>query len=95
MGQKIFVRIQISCNSPIELLYYSSKKTGNVQICYWCGADRDFITPPQSLQETFKLVYPLCSACYESGKTFYKRLENKLNRKVTKKQKTGHFKIRH
>ncbi|CAB4401187.1 unnamed protein product [Rhizophagus irregularis] len=88
LAQKIFVRIQISCDSPIELLYYSSKKIGNIQVCYWCGIDRDFITPPQSLQEMFKLVYPLCSACYESGKTFYKWLENRVNRKVTKKQKT-------
>ncbi|RGB22464.1 hypothetical protein C1646_776055 [Rhizophagus diaphanus] len=69
-----------SCGSPIF---------PDNHICYWCGADRDFITPPQSLQEMFKLVYPLCSACYESGKTFYKRLENRVNRKVTKKQKTS------
>ena len=49
--------------------------------------DSDFITPPQSLQETFKLVYPLCNACHENGKSFYKRLEKKVNRK---KQKTNH-----
>lgn len=87
LAQKIFVRIQISCDSPIELLYYSSKKVGNIQICYWCGADNDFITPPQSLQEMFKLVYPLCSICYENGQSFYKRLEKKVNGKATKKNK--------
>ncbi|POG59971.1 hypothetical protein GLOIN_2v1788493 [Rhizophagus irregularis DAOM 181602=DAOM 197198] len=48
---------QISCDSPIEFLYYSSKK------------------------EKFKLVYPLCNTCNESGKTFYKRLEKKLSNK--------------
>ena len=86
LAQKIFVRIRISCDSPIELLYYSSKKVGNIPICYWCGTDRDFITVPQTLQEKFKLVYPLCSACNESGKPFYKWLEKKVN---GKKQKTS------
>ena len=34
LAQKIFVRVQISCDSPIELLYYTSKKVGNIPICY-------------------------------------------------------------
>ncbi|PKB93249.1 hypothetical protein RhiirA5_441876 [Rhizophagus irregularis] len=88
LAQKVFVRVQISCDSPIELLYYTSKKAGNIPICYWCGANNDFVTVPQNLQENFKLVYPLCSSCNENGKTFYKRLENKVNSR--KKQKVNH-----
>jgi hypothetical protein len=87
LAKKIFVRVRISCDSPIELLYYSSKKVGNIPICYWCGTDKDFVTVPQSLQEKFRLVYPLCSTCNESGKSFYKRLEKKVN---GKRQKTSH-----
>ncbi|CAB4375468.1 unnamed protein product [Rhizophagus irregularis] len=87
LAQEIFVRVQISCDSPIELLYYSSKKVGNIPICYWCGANSDFVIVPQNLQEKFKLIYPLCNICNESGKSFYKRLEKKVNRK---KQKTNH-----
>ena len=62
---------------------------GNVQICYWCGVNKDFITPSQSLQEMFKLVYPLCSICYDNEKSFYKWLEKKVNGRATKKQKTN------
>jgi hypothetical protein len=87
LAQEIFVRVQISCDSPIELLYYSSKKVGNIPICYWCGANSDFVIVPQNLQEKFKLIYPLCNICNESGKSFYKRLEKKVN---SKKQKTNH-----
>ncbi|EXX60200.1 hypothetical protein RirG_182130 [Rhizophagus irregularis DAOM 197198w] len=46
LAQEIFVRVQISCDSPIELLYYSSKKIGNIPICYWCGANSDFKIVP-------------------------------------------------
>jgi hypothetical protein len=88
LAQKVFVRVQISCDSPIELLYYTSKKAGNVPICYWCGANDDFVAVPQNLQENFKLVYPLCSSCNEHRKIFYKRLENKVNRK---KRKINHI----
>jgi hypothetical protein len=70
------------------LLYYTSKKVGNIPICYWCGTNNDFVTVPQNLQENFKLVYPLCSNCNENGKTFYKRLENKVNSR--KKKKVNH-----
>ncbi|PKC56500.1 hypothetical protein RhiirA1_473900 [Rhizophagus irregularis] len=37
--QKVFVKIQISCDSLIELLYYISKKAGNIPICYWCDVN--------------------------------------------------------
>ncbi|CAB4396710.1 unnamed protein product [Rhizophagus irregularis] len=49
LAQEIFVRVQISCDSPIELLYYSSKKVGNIPICYWCGTNSDFKIVPQNL----------------------------------------------
>ena len=33
---KIFVRMNLTCNSPIEQVYYSSK-VEHFQICYYCG----------------------------------------------------------
>ena len=87
LAQEIFIRVQISCDSPIELLYYSLKKVGNIPICYWCDINSDFEIVPQNLQEKFKLIYLLCNTCNENGKSFYKQLEKKVNRK---KQKTNH-----
>ncbi|CAG8838504.1 5641_t:CDS:1, partial [Gigaspora margarita] len=47
----IFVHLQINCDSPIEILYYSSRKEGNFLICYYCENSDDLITPSQSLKE--------------------------------------------
>ncbi|PKY23368.1 hypothetical protein RhiirB3_437560, partial [Rhizophagus irregularis] len=52
----IFVRVQISCDSPIELLYYSSKKVGNIPICYWYGTNSDFKIVPQNLQVNISIM---------------------------------------
>ncbi|CAG8728580.1 17865_t:CDS:1, partial [Funneliformis caledonium] len=60
LKETVFVCIQINCNSPIEILYYSSRKSENYLICYYCEEKEDLITLSQSLKERFKQIYPLC-----------------------------------
>src|SRR5947207_9358301 len=63
LKETVFVRTRISCDSPIEILYYSSHKSENYPICYYCGESEDLVTPPQCLKEHFKQIYPLCEMC--------------------------------
>ncbi|CAG8740710.1 7565_t:CDS:1, partial [Funneliformis caledonium] len=76
----VFIRTQISCNSSIEILYYSSRKSGNYSIFYYCEEREDLVTPSQSLKERFKQIYPLCEGCQENEKEFYTKGEIKTNR---------------
>ncbi|CAG8585198.1 6158_t:CDS:1, partial [Dentiscutata heterogama] len=87
LKEVIFVRTQISCDSPIEILYYSSYKVGNYPICYYCGNSDNLITLLQSLKERFKQIYPLYEICQENGKNFYTKAAIKTNNKAVK-----HFK---
>ncbi|CAB4425860.1 unnamed protein product [Rhizophagus irregularis] len=59
-------------------------------ICYYCGECEDLVvvTPPQSLKERFKQVYPLCEGCQEDGKEFYTKGEIKTNIRSSKCHKT-------
>jgi hypothetical protein len=87
LKEVVFVRTRISCDSPIEILYYSSRKSGNYSICYYCGEREDLITPPQSLKERFKQIYPLCEECQENRKEFYAKGEIKTNGRFSKRRK--------
>ncbi|CAB4381993.1 unnamed protein product [Rhizophagus irregularis] len=87
LKELIFVCTQISCDSPIEILYYSSRKSGNYPICYYCGEREDLVTPPQSLRECFKQIYPLCEECHQNRKEFYTKGEVKTNGQSSKRQK--------
>ncbi len=75
---------QISCDSSIEILYYSSHKLGNYSIYYYYEEREDLVTPPQSLKERFKQIYPLCEGCQENGKEFYTKGKIKTNRRSIK-----------
>ncbi|CAI2196428.1 14085_t:CDS:1, partial [Funneliformis geosporum] len=77
LGTKIRVRIYISCDSSIEWLYYSSRKSDNVPICYYCDQDNNLINIPQELKNKFKLVYPICEEYQVAGKIFFGHIENK------------------
>ena len=89
LATKIWIRIRISCDSPIEWLYYSSRKSGNISICYYCGQDRSLVNISQELKDRFKLVYSMCEGCQLVGKTFFGHMENKINAKLNKCQKTS------
>ena len=55
---KVFARENISCKSPIELLYYSCKAFK--QVCIQCGkASKLIVDPPH---------YPQCECCQEIKK---------------------------
>src|SRR5688500_17312108 len=58
----LFVREKISCESPIELAYYSSRKH-NPSICYWCGCDQELLEVPTSMTLKYKFVFPMCNVC--------------------------------
>ncbi len=88
LATKIWIYIHISCDSPIEWLYYSSRKSSNISICYYCGQDRSLINIPQELKDRFKLMYPMCEKCQLAEKTFFSHMENKVNAKLNKCQKT-------
>ncbi|CAG8615599.1 8891_t:CDS:2, partial [Scutellospora calospora] len=80
----IFVRTQISCDSPIEILYYSSHKVGNYQICYYCRNSDNLVSLSKSLKERFKQIYLLCEICQENRRSFYTRAEIKTNNRDAK-----------
>ena len=88
MKETVFVRTQISCDSPIEILYYSSRKSENYLICYYCEESEDLMTTPQSLKERFKQIYPLCEGCQSNRKEFYTKGEIKTNGRSSKRRKT-------
>lgn len=66
---KVFVRMNLTCDSPIEQIYYSCK-IEHSQVCYHCGEKDSLVSPPQEILSRFKTVYPLCEICQENGKTF-------------------------
>ncbi|CAG8748188.1 32351_t:CDS:10 [Gigaspora margarita] len=82
LKEVIFVRTQISCDSPIEILYYSSRKEGNYPICYYCGNRDNLVSPPESLKENFKQIYPLCEICQKDEMNFYTRGAIKTNNRA-------------
>lgn len=50
----VFVHTRINCESPIEILYYSSPKSGNYPICYYCEESEDLVASSESLRQCFK-----------------------------------------
>ena len=85
----LFVRVKISCDTPMEILYYSSRKLGNINVCYYCGTDGDFIDPPSILRTKYKIIYPLCQGCQDKGKEFSTRSEIKVNSSNSECRKTS------
>jgi len=88
---KIFVHEKNTCETPIELAYYSSiscQSNHNSQICYWCGVDGDFVDPPIDKTSNYKFVFPCCCWCLEKGKDFFCRIEIKTNKKTGGKKRS-------
>ncbi|CAB4434284.1 unnamed protein product [Rhizophagus irregularis] len=88
LKEVVFVRTRINCDSPIEVLYYSSCKSGNYPICYYCGKSEGLVVPPESLKQRFKQIYPLCEMCIDNRKGFHTKGEIKTNRRASKRHKT-------
>lgn len=79
------MREKISCQSPMELAYYSSRKV-KPERCYWCGSKDDLQVKPQNLIDSYQLVYPLCDNCHDEGNDFYYRLAKKTNNTSKRKR---------
>ncbi|CAG8453862.1 8482_t:CDS:2, partial [Funneliformis caledonium] len=80
---KIFVRMNLTCNSPIEQVYYSSK-VEHSQICYYCGQEENLVEPSQEISSRFQIVYPLCEVCQEKGKDFFTKVSDTASADSTK-----------
>ena len=74
----LFVYEKISCESPIELAYYSSRKN-NLSINYWCGYDQELLEFPIYMILKYKFVFPLCSIWQSKRKNFFAQIEIKTN----------------
>ena len=73
---RVFVRLQLSCQSPVEFPYYASG-VGRPNICAHCaseGAERD-----RETLKHYKIVLPVCQACIARHKDIPKR--NPINKK--------------
>ena len=69
-------------------MYYSSHKSGNYLICYYCEESEGLVTPSQSLKECFKQIYLLlCEGCQNNQKEFHTREEIKTNGRSSKRYK--------
>src|SRR5688500_2001209 len=79
----LFVRKKITCELPIELAYYSSRKN-NAPVCYWCGYDQELIDFPARMTSKYKFIFSLYNICQNTGKDFFGRVEIKTN---TRKRK--------
>ena len=80
----LFAREKITCESPIELAYYSSRKN-YFPVCYWCGYEQGLVDIPTHVSSKYKFVFPLCSICQAAGKEFFRRVEIKTNTRKRKR----------
>ena len=79
-----FTHQSITCDSPIENGYYSSRKK-NPPICYYCGRSNLLVEINNDLLNMHQIVYPLCSNCELAGNSFH--TWGKKKHKVSKKRK--------
>ncbi|XP_053378441.1 uncharacterized protein LOC128548073 [Mercenaria mercenaria] len=68
---KVFVRLQLSCSSPIELAYYATTMNVRKDVCSFCAAENAQKDPALVLK--YRVVLPLCQACNTAGKETLKR----------------------
>ena len=60
--EQVFVRLALTCGTPMEFPYYSSK-VGIPDICAFCGDSGG--SRPQELCAQYKVVLPICKKCEE------------------------------
>lgn len=60
----IFIRLNIQCDSPVEIAYYSSKLS-RPDICYYCAESGAELQ--RDLKKSYKSVFPVCCTCLEKG----------------------------
>ena len=65
-GNILFTKQALTCDSPVEVGYYSSRLQKD-QLCYYCRSEEFLIDINDNLLENYQSVYPLCSNCEISG----------------------------
>ena len=69
--ERIFTRLQMDCQSPIEVAVYGSVHiTVDKDICSHCGKPA---TVDPETKKAFASIHPICDKCSTDGKTQYKR----------------------
>ena len=63
---KVFTRLNINCESIIELPYYSAS-IGRSDLCCFCASEGASID--QELKTKFKTVLPVCNPCHQINET--------------------------
>lgn len=77
MSKKVMSRLNINCDSHVELAYYGSG-LGQVDICSVC-AEPEADTNAE-LKKQYKTVLPLCKTCEGNGRVpFIQRPYGKKN----------------
>jgi hypothetical protein len=83
----IFIRQSLSCDSPIESGYYSSRLKKS-PICYYCGKNNSLVEASDDLLNGYQSVYPLCSNCQLSGHSFHTWGKKKVWESTKKRKRT-------
>jgi hypothetical protein len=78
----VFVKVNLTCESQIEQLYYTSK-VAHKDICIFCGED-DLAEKPENLVQEWAFVYAMCKVCKANGRKW----ECKIKRQAKKKRRT-------
>lgn len=68
---KVFVKLQLNCQSPIEFSYYSSGIKGKLDLCCYCKAEG--VQQDEELKKQFRVVLPVCQTCLDNHKPILKR----------------------
>jgi len=64
LAGKIFTQLNLTCESNIEVTYYSAA-IARIDLCCYCAAEE--ITADQELKKKFKTVLPVCELCKQKN----------------------------
>lgn len=80
LANTLYIRLNLTCNSPIEHNYYSCRLK-DVDLCFWCGSEDELLEIPSEMQENWKSIYPLCALCKIEGKNWEARSPKSFKKK--------------
>ena len=64
LSGKVFTRLSLTCESIIELPYYSAA-IARIDLCCYCAAESTNVD--QELKKRFKTVLPVCAQCQQKN----------------------------
>lgn len=86
LGGLLFTKQALTCNSPIEVEYYS-RRLQKDQLCYYCELKEFLIDIDDDILENYQSVYPLCSNCKIGGRKIHTWGKKKIPGISNKRQK--------